>query len=101
MEIKINVFSKINFFKITANTNSGQFVCNGKNVNINVNDFAQKLLSIVAFWDENLTLPNVQDAESYLITIIKDGQKLNLTGQGKYPQGYSEFINLLKEVSAC
>ena len=81
-----------------ADTVSGKFICNGQPVKIDINQFCEKLLSIVCFWEENLILPNVHDAEKYKIVIEKDGQVLKLAGCGKYPSNYADFKKLLKEV---
>ena len=102
MEIKIEVFSMLEYFKVTANTALNQFFINNKKSNMDVNKFAEELLNIVVFWDENLVNPNiVHDAESYSIIIEKDLETLKLVGSGSYPKNYSQFKNLLKRALEC
>ena len=102
MEIKIEVFSMYEYYKVTANTTINSLIINNKKSNMNASEFAEKLLNIVAFWDERLVSQNlVHDAENYVIEIEKGLETLKLIGNGKYPNNYNNFKNLLKEAFEC
>lgn len=101
MEIKIKVFSMFEQCNILLDTAKKVFVCNGKNVNLDVNEFCKHFLDVVKSWNKDLSMPNVFDAEVYEVTLQKDDKIQTFKGNGKYPDNYKEFKDILKVVQQC
>ena len=98
MKAKIKVFGLNKVVDIVLDTTAGIFTNLGKKVNKNVCEFMDKLLDIVVFWDEDMTVQNIIDAESYLVEIENENKKIVFKGCGRYPENYEMFIKLIGNI---
>lgn len=99
MKIEIKVDSPSEIYYIKYDTENSVFKCNGKDVKYEMFSFKEKLFDIIVYWDDDMTIPDITDAEAYSVKIEIAGEKRTFTGKGLYPDNYFKFKELLKEVA--
>ncbi len=98
MKINIDILSGRLNNKITADTEAGDFLINGKKKQIDVNDFTNRLLGIILSWKEKMIGPELLDGESYCVTITDGEETASFYGKNSFPDNYDEFVLLIREV---
>jgi len=97
MKIEIQYSSLNNNINIFADTENNIFICNNKVPKISIEDFKEKLLDIIIYWDNDMTIENyMTDAEKFIVSIETDEDYHHFTCNGLYPDNFDEFKNLLQ-----
>lgn len=100
MKIFIDLKTFYNHVKVEADLNKNELIVNNIKTKVNANNFAKKILNIVANWQENY-YGNFLDSDSYQITIQEGNLQKCYKGQGKYPLNYGDFKRLIGEISGA
>jgi len=61
-------------------------------------EWLEKLLNIICKWDYEYIDDSVIDAETFNVRVYTNDGVDEYYGSGKYPNNYSVFINLVKDV---
>ena len=100
MKILIDLKTFYSHVKVEADLNKNELIVNNIKTKVNANNFAKKILNIVANWQENY-YGNLLDSDSYQITIQEGNLQKCYKGQGKYPLNYGDFKRLIGEISGA
>jgi len=100
MKIKIKLNSVSESISILIDSDISKFLCNKKEVKMDIDEFYQKLINIIGIWKTEY-YSFVNDALSYKILLENNNDSILYTGQGDYPTNFIKFINLLEEVKQC
>ena len=100
MKILIDLKTFYSHVKVEADLDKNELIVNNIKTKIDANNFAKKILSIVANWQENY-YGNLLDSDSYQITIQEGNLQKFYHGQGNYPLNYGDFKRLIGEISGA
>ena len=96
MKVRIVISSpeKISTYIIKDETSSFVSPAGAKKIDTNV--FFEKLTTIIKGWPEELEEISVQDGTSCVIMLAKNNEEFVYMFHNKFPQNYSELLNLLR-----
>ncbi len=97
MKITITLSGLSNFTQLIIDDQKQEAKLNRTKINLNIDDFSSKILSIVSSWDKRMVNEFVLDGQEYMVRIEKNNKVYDYYGRNKYPDNYREFITLLKE----
>ncbi len=101
MKILVNWATMKKVARLEINTATNQSILNGENFSLDIQNFSKKLIKIVSSWEKEMINPYGRDGISYSVW-IKDGDiNLKFVGKNKFPNNFSEFLNLLEEAKIC
>ena len=101
MKILVNWATMKKVARLEINTTTNQSILNGENFSLDIQNFSKKLIKIVSSWEKEMINPYGHDGISYSVW-IKDGDiNLKYVGKNKFPNNFSEFLNLLEEAKIC
>ncbi len=100
MKIFIDLKTFYRHVKVEADLDRNVVMINNEKAKIDANNFAKKILNIVANWQENY-YGNLLDSDSYQITIQEGNLQKFYHGQGNYPLNYGDFKRLIGEISGA
>lgn len=98
MKIGVRIKSIRRAVSIYLDDEDKVFTINGINCKMDKEEFKNRLLDIVLFWDEKMIAKGVIDGEEYSVKIKKENNVIEFKGYGKYPENYKDFIKLIEEV---
>ncbi len=102
MQIKIEIFSYSQYYKVLVNTENNACIINGNVVNYNAEKFAKKLCRIVWNWEEKYVSSSFAlDTGSFDVLMIENNEKFHYSGKGAYPENFDELVDLIEEATKC
>ncbi len=97
MKITIIMSSMTHFTQLIIDDKTKEAKLNGENIEIDIDNFANKLISIVSSWEPRMVNEFILDGQEYRVRIEKKGKIQDYYGKNKYPENYRDFISLLQE----
>ena len=96
MRISILISSADNILKVFLDDENRTFTINSKHIqDVNLDEFASKVLRIISSWENEYKNTNVFDAEQFCVKVEKDGKEYNYKGFGSYPDNYIYLKSLI------
>ena len=97
MKISLSIWNIRSITSLSLDDIANTATLNGKNIELNIPEFASKLLTIVSSWDSEMINHNILDGVEYRLKIEKDNKIYQYIGRNKFPNNFHDFLKLLTD----